>query len=268
MIRWLAGLWITLFWGASFLLYLAFVWIPDYAFGLNPYQILSEESSGRIFGTDYLNRYVLDRLIVGGGQSLYFVGLVFFLSIGIGGVCGASSGTAAWRRQKTSIGALMLDFLFLFLTILPFYPVLLLVFSQWEPASGLAAVVVAFFLTPLAYCQTAAFAREICAAPYIETLVACGKSKIFILLQNILPSIIARSRATAALLAIYAVQAEAAVGFLGLGLPDDYIGLGAQLDLRNMLADKPLAVILPAASIFLTLISLQILFDKKQFTNR
>lgn len=222
-----------------------------------PYQV---ERSGRvefILGTDGLGRDVLSRLIYGARVSL-MVGLTAVL---IGGTLGVSLGLiAGYFGGRTDdvimrLADIQLAFPFILLAIMFLVVlgpgllnlVLVLGIGQWVTYARIARG------------QTVSQREK----EYVEAARALGKRDWAIMFQSILPNILAPLIVIASFNVASVILAEAALSFLGLGVPPTVPTWGGMLaeSRDQLLAGRWWLAVYPGIAIMLTVLSFNILGD-------
>jgi peptide/nickel transport system permease protein len=221
---------------------------------------MAENRQGRIdfpLGSDALGRDVLSRLLYGARVSIT-VGLVAVL---IGGTLGTLLGTVAGYAGGAAdavimrIGDIQLAFPFILLAIM-FLVVL---------GPGLANLIVVLGIgqwvtyARIARGQTLAVRQM----EYVEAARSIGAGTPAILLRTILPNITAPLIVVASFNLAGVILSEAALSFLGLGVPPTVPTWGGMLaeSRDQLLAGHWWLSVLPGAAIMLTVLSCNILGD-------
>ncbi|GAA3702118.1 ABC transporter permease [Arthrobacter ginkgonis] len=231
--------------------------IPDpaavdyYAIAVAPGQSVAHP-----LGTDAIGRDILARLVTGGRVSL---------TVGLGAVAiAAMFGTvlgiiAAFFKGLTDrvVGSGVDIFL-------AFPPLVAIIALSVFMGPSLSTLVIALGLifTP----QVARVARS-AALPYVsrEFVTAArgmGSKEFRILWREVAPNAIVPVLSYAVVLVAMAIGAEGGMSFLGLGVPPPQSSWGTMMgEGRAVLAASPHVVLVPATTMFLTLISLNFLAD-------
>jgi peptide/nickel transport system permease protein len=208
-------------------------------------------------GTDAIGQDVLSRLIYGARISL----MVGFTAVAIGGVIGSALGLVAGYFGGTTDEVIMrladiqLAFPFILLAIMVLVVlgpgvtnlVLVLGVGQWVTYARIARG------------ETLAQREQ----EYVQAAHAVGASNLRIMFRTILPNILAPLIVIASFNVSSVILAEAALSFLGLGVPPTVPTWGAMLaDSRDtLIVGKWWLATFPGVAIMLTVLSLNILGD-------
>ncbi|MEU2631479.1 ABC transporter permease [Kitasatospora sp. NPDC007106] len=222
----------------------------------DPAHVLGGPSGTHPFGTDYLGRDVLSRLLAGTGLSVAAaaeaVGAALLLGIlpGLASVRFASALT--WISLRT-VDALM---------TLPF--TLFAIAAVGVLGNGLhqAMLALGVLLSPLFFRVTRAAALGLDRAQYVEAAELAGAGRIRILRTHIWPKVLPTVAVTTAHALATALLTVASLTFLGIGVQPPAPTWGGMLasDL-GFLAQQPWAPAVPAALIMLTVGALNLLAD-------
>jgi peptide/nickel transport system permease protein len=208
-------------------------------------------------GTDGLGRDVLSRLLYGARVSLLVGAVAVLVGGSIGTLLGLIAGYCGGRVDALimSLADIQLAFPFILLAIM-----FLLVLGP-----GVVNLILALGLgqwvtyARIARGQTMAQAEK----EYVEAAKALGQGHAGILFKGILPNILAPLIIIASFNVASVILAEAALSFLGLGVPPSVPSWGAMLaDSRDeLLAGRWWLAVFPGAAIMLTVLSFNILGD-------
>ena len=211
----------------------------------------------RPMGNDHLGRDVLSRVIVGARTSLYVAILAVTVSKVIGFSWGILTGYAGGKFDLISQR---------FLDILMSFPgIILAMLLLVGVGSGLYTVIAAIAITGVA--GTTRVIRSVTLSvremEYVEAARALGASPLRIMFVHITPQCIAPLMVIASVSLGGAIFAEAALSFLGLGIPPPNPSLGNMLG--GVLGDafKPpwWLVLYPGMTITFTILAFNIFGD-------
>ena len=220
---------------------------------------MSSGPDGSVFwlGSDVLGRDVLTRLLYGARVSL----LVGIAAIGVGGTIGIVAGLLSgyfggWVDDLIMrLGDIQLAFPFILLAIM-FLVVL---------GSGIWNLILV-----LGVGQWVTYARIVRAdtlslreKEFVEAARALGDSTASIIFRTILPNILAPLTVIASFNVASVILSEAALSFLGLGVPPSVPTWGSMLaeSRDTLLANKWWLAVFPGVAIVLTVLSFNILGD-------
>jgi peptide/nickel transport system permease protein len=222
-----------------------------------PLQAERDGSVEFLLGTDGLGRDVLSRLIYGARVSL----LVGFAAVAIGGTLGTSLGMIAGYLGGRVDDVIMrladiqLAFPFILLAIMFLVVlgpggtnlVLVLGIGQWVTYARIARG------------QTISQREK----EYVEAARALGKRDMPIIFGSILPNILAPLIVIASFNVASVILAEAALSFLGLGVPPTVPTWGGMLaeSRDQLIAGRWWLAVYPGISIMITVLSFNILGD-------
>ena len=207
-------------------------------------------------GTDHVGRDLLSRLIYGARVSLLIAVAVVFFSGAVGIVLGIVSGYFGGR-----IDSLIQKFLEVFWA---FPPLLLAIAIVVFLGQGLAIVIIALASQRwIPYCRLGR--AETMALRDREFVVAArslGAGHVRILRQHILPNIMPSMLVIGTFAMATAIISEAALSFLGLGVPPTIPTWGSMLaDARAYISTSWWMALFPGLCIFLTVLGINLLGD-------
>jgi ABC-type dipeptide/oligopeptide/nickel transport system permease subunit len=97
---------------------------------------------------------------------------------------------------------------------------------------------------------------------FVEASLAMGNSDVFIIFRHILPNCLAPLIVQATISLAYAILAEAALSFLGMGAPPPAPSWGNILsDARNYMLDAPWMTVFPGVAITLSVLGYNLFGD-------
>lgn len=222
----------------------------------HPADMLQGPSTAHVFGTDYLGRDVLSRLLAGTGLSV--AGAIE--AVGSAAVLGIVPGLASvwlgrpveWTVQRAADT----------LMIMPFTVFAIAVVGALGNGVHQAMLALGVLFAPLYFRVTRAAALGLRQAQYVEAAELMGASRWWILRTHIWSKILPTVAVTTAQVAGQALLVVASLTFLGLGVQPPAPTWGGMLasDL-GYLAQQPWAPLVPGAAIMITVGALNILAD-------
>jgi len=213
-------------------------------------------SAAFLFGTDEIGRDVFSRIIWGARASLLagLVSVCISLSLGvpIGLAAGYLGGWVDALISRITDAMLACPFLILAIALAAFL----------GPSLTNAMIAIGISATPVFVRLTRGQVLAVKVEDYIEAARAVGNSHLRIALRHILPNIVAPVIVQATLAIASAVIAEASLSFLGLGQQPPAPSWGSMLNTaRNYVDQAPWMAIWPGVSIFLLVLSFNLLGD-------
>lgn len=249
---WMAAAWLIA-------LVLAAVFAPAVA-NFDPYSgsadsLLPPFTQGHWFGTDDLGRDIWAETVFGARVSL-IVGVSAAL---LGAIVGVAMGAlAGWHRGAVDATLMRLTEFF---QILPRFVLAMIVIALFGPGIGKVILVI----TVLAWPQTARVVRASVAtlrrAPFVEAARIGGMPGSRVLMQEVVPNVLAPVIVLAAMDVAAAILLEAGLGFFGLGDPN-LVSWGAMLnEAQQYLRSAWWMAVFPGAAIALTVLAFNRLAD-------
>ena len=237
---------------------------PSAAPGTRSQQWLPSQTGGAIesfytyrLGTDTLGRDIVVRLIHGARVSLLVGLLAPLIACVIGGALGILAGY--YRGRLDSLVVAGMD------TILAFPGLVLLLAIGFYLGPGLQNLIpaLAILIVP-AFCRVArANTLTWAERDFILAARAIGAGNGRIICCHILPNVIWPLAAYGLLLVGVMIVAEGALSFLGLGVPPPTPSWGGMIAAgREVLDEAPHVAMAPAAVMFLTVLSFNLLGDR------
>ncbi len=220
--------------------------------------LLEKPSAGHWLGTDIQGRDVWSRLVYGARVSLT-VGLI---SQGIALLLGVSLGLIAgfYGRWVDEVVMRLADVTLAFPTLL----LLIAMVAALEPSMGVVYATIGI----VGWAGMARLVRGqvlvVRQLEYIQAIRALGAGDLRIMLQHVLPNVIAPVVIAATLGVAGAIMAEAALSFLGLGVPPPAPSWGSMIaDGRDLdqLRRAPWTSVFPGVAIGAAVLGFNLLGD-------
>jgi peptide/nickel transport system permease protein len=217
---------------------------PDWLFGSN------------MLGTDAVGRDILSRLFYGARVSLVIAVLVVIISGLVGVVLGAVSGYFAG----------VTDFLIqkLVEVVWAFPPLLLAIAIMAFLGQGLENLILALVSQRwIAYCRVSrGQALSLRAREFVDAARLLGANHTRIISRHIMPNLFPSAVVIGTFSMASAIIAEAALSFLGLGVPPDIPTWGSMLsDGRTYISTSWWLALFPGLCIFFTVLGINLLGD-------
>ena len=201
---------------------------------------LQPPSAAHWFGTDDLGRDVYSRVIYGTRVTLGIVAGSLLVSAVLGGLLGVLAGFAG--RAVDMIGGRFID------VVVSFPPIVLGIVITGILGQGVPNLLLALALVYMPVFFRIARSGAIAEADktYVEAARALGAPSRRILLRHVLPNVLPLIFLQYTILFPLALQIEAALGFLGLGVPPPVADWGASLEqAKNFVLAAPWMSIYP-----------------------
>ncbi len=208
------------------------------------------------FGTDALGRDVLSRLIYGTQVSL----TVGFAGAAIAGVIGTLLGVTGGY-----FGGRVDAFVVYIVNVKLALPIILVSLAIIAIVGGsmTALILILGFLTWDRYALvTRAVTQQLRQQEFVLAAQAAGASHLRILLSELLPNLAGQIIVVASLEIAILIAIEAALSFLGLGVPPPTPSWGIMIaEGRSMMFFKPHLIIIPGLAIFLLVMAINLFGD-------
>ncbi|HEV8106813.1 MAG TPA: ABC transporter permease [Burkholderiales bacterium] len=209
-----------------------------------------------LFGSDELGRDVLSRVIWGTRASILAGVVSVSISLALGVPIGMAAGyLGRWVDaliSRITDAMLACPFLILAIALAAFL----------GPSLTNAMIAIGISATPVFIRLTRAQVLAAKSEDYVEAARALGNPHLRIALRHIFPNIVAPLIVQATLAIAAAVIAEASLSFLGLGQQPPAPSWGSMLNTaRNYVDQAPWMAIWPGLSIFLLVLSFNLLGD-------
>jgi peptide/nickel transport system permease protein len=213
-------------------------------------------SSTHWFGTDNLGRDVFSRVLLGAGEILLLAGLGTLLAV----IAGTLIGLLAGYRGGIFDEVIMR--VFDSLLALPALLLALLLLGTVGRSQYSVLIVIFVVYTPIVARVVRSVVLAVKSQGFVEAARLIGESQAYILLREIMPSVLPTLSVESALRFSYAIFLVASLGFLGVGVqpPSPNWGLMVK-EARTYASQIPWAIIFPAAAISIVVIGINLLAD-------
>lgn len=228
-------------------------------FGINEINVanrLAPPSAEHWFGTDDLGRDVLSRVIMASRVSLQ----VGFISVGIALLLGVPVGLVAgyYGGRIDSILMRLMDILF----SIPAIVLAIAILAALGPGIMNAMIAIGIVYTPIFARITRGSVLSLREAVFVRAARSLGATDVRIIGTHILPNAIAPIIVQTSLSLAFAILAEAALSFLGLGVQPPDPAWGRMLsDGRGFFQQAPWMAIFPGLAIVVTVMSFNFVGD-------
>jgi ABC-type dipeptide/oligopeptide/nickel transport system permease subunit len=213
-------------------------------------------SAEAFFGTDQVGRDALSRVIYGARTSLFVAFAAVLLGTTVGSLWGVACGYLGGRFDLVSQRVM---------EILQSFPDLILALAiSMAIGTGLPAVIVAIAITriPFGGRVIRSVALSVSAMPFVEAGRAAGASQLRVMALHVLPQCVAPYLVLATTHLGVAIVIEAALGFLGVGVPPPTPTWGNMLaDAITGLVPQWWLVLFPGLAITITVLAFNLLGD-------
>jgi ABC-type dipeptide/oligopeptide/nickel transport system permease subunit len=213
-------------------------------------------SAEAFFGTDQVGRDALSRVIYGARTSLFVAFAAVLLGTTVGSLWGVACGYIGGRFDLMSQRVM---------EIFQAFPDLILAMAiSMAIGTGLPAVIVAIAITrvPFGGRVIRSVALSVSAMPFVEAGRAAGASPLRVMTVHVLPQCVAPYLVLATTHLGVAIVIEAALGFLGVGVPPPTPTWGNMLsDAITGLVPQWWLVLFPGLAITVTVLAFNLLGD-------
>lgn len=216
---------------------------------------LKAPSATHLLGTDEFGRDILSRVMHGARTSLVIGCAVVILAVGFGSLLGLITG---FFSRIDAVLSRILD------GLMSFPGIVLAIAMAGVLGASSSTVIIALGIVYMP--RVARVVRSsvlvVKELPYVESCIAVGGSRLYALFRHVLPNVMSPIIIQASFIFSYAVLGEAALSFLGAGVPPTQPSWG------NMLAESRAFVVMawwmalfPGAAIMLTVLGLNLFGD-------
>lgn len=228
-------------------------------YGINDIDVanrLSGPSYLHWFGTDELGRDVFTRVVIASRVSLQ----VGFVSVGIALGAGVPIGLMA-GFYGGRVDSLLMRIMDILLSI-PAIVLAIAILAALGPDIVNAMIAIGIVYTPIFARITRGSVLSLRDAVFVRAARSLGATDVRILANHILPNAIAPIIVQTSLSLAFAILAEAALSFLGLGVPPPNPAWGRMLaDGRSFFQQAPWMAIFPGLAIFVTVFAFNAVGD-------
>ena len=235
---------------------LSWFWTPWSPYEMDLPNKLLAPSTAHWLGTDVYGRDVASLLLVGARSSI----LVGVVAVGIGVSIGTALGllAAAQRGWVEETIMRLSDFTLAFPAILS----AIMLTAVFGAGMVNAIIAIGIYNIPTFTRISRASANAVWSREYITAARACGKGRLAITWQHVLPNISAVLIVQITIRFAIAILAEAALSYLGLGTQPPQPSWGRMLaEAQTMLYQAPLLAVFPGVAIALAVLGLNLLGD-------
>jgi peptide/nickel transport system permease protein len=214
-------------------------------------------SAEHLMGTDELGRDVFSRVVFAARTSLYVGVLAVSLALVLGVTAGVAAGYVGGKLDNAVVG--VMDIIFAFPTLV----LAIVITGLLGPSLTNAMLAIGVVYAPTFARVARASVLMVKNEPYIESARVVGGKELHIVLQHVLPNVLAPLIVLATLSLSLAILAEAGLSFLGLGTQPPDAAWGLMLSQgRKFMELAPGLAIFPGLAIMITVLAFNFLGDR------
>jgi peptide/nickel transport system permease protein len=250
----------TIVLGAALLIAMAIVaaaapWIAGDPQFMTPIDRLLPPSAAHWFGTDPLGRDVYARAVYGARISLVVGLAVAVVSIAIGLTIGLAAG---YYRKLDNVIMRFMDGLM----AIPGILLAIALVSLNKASVGIVVIAISIPEIPRVVRLVRSVVLTTREQPFIEAAIGGGSRSLKIILRHIVPSTVAPLIVQATYITASAILTEAALSFLGAGVPPEIPTWGNMIaSSRLLLARAPWTIFFPGTCLALVVLAVNLLGD-------
>jgi peptide/nickel transport system permease protein len=235
---------------------ISFFWTPYDVTDLNISQKFLSPNMDHLFGTDHFGRDVFSMIMVGArnaiGVSLVAVGIGILIGVPIGLWAASSRGLMDEIIMRGN------DLVFAFPSLL----MAILIAAVFGPSAINAMIAIGIFNIPVFARMSRGAALGLWQKDYILAARVCGKGKMRISYEHILPNILNLLIVQATIQFSVAIIAEAGLSYVGLGTQPPMPSLGRMLnEAQTMIFIAPWLAYFPGGAIVTMVLGLNLMGD-------
>ena len=217
-------------------------------------------TAGHLFGTDQTGNDVFSRILYGGRVSLEVGFGAAFLGLVVGGALGAMAAYFGGLLEGT-----VLRLLEIFLAF-PSLVLAIVVASYLGPSEMHVIWAISFFTVPYFARLSRANTLQVREQTYIRAAQLMGVRDRRTLLRHVAPNILPPLLTFALLGVGFSIIIEAALSFLGLGVPPPHPSWGNMISQgQQNLTTQPVLVIIPSAFLFAAVLAVNLTGDALRY---
>jgi peptide/nickel transport system permease protein len=231
-------------------------WIsPDLPNQLDPLRRLLGPTSTHLFGTDELGRDLLTRVIYGARLSLFVGSMVVIVSTILGALCGLMAGYVRALDaliMRTMDGLLALPDLLLAIALM----------AALGPNVVNVILALGVVYTPRVARLVRGSVLVVREQEYVQAARALGATAPRAMLRHVLPNSASPLIVQATFVFAFSILSEAALSFLGVGVPPYIASWGNTLaGGRQFMVEAPWVALFPGLAIVVTVLGINLLGD-------